>query len=171
MPNKHYVFLAAVLHGFGMMAYPSSNVALSRCVGAAEQGTVLSMSSGIRSLTQGISPVLFNGLFAYFTYKDAVMYFPQAPFVLAALCMAIAIFFSLRLSRRHNRSARITLAAAAHADAAKANAEPQSRRARLESDSESAKLQAAASAELDADDDSIQFDESPFVGQTNTLQA
>lgn len=167
MPNKNFVFLAAVLHGFGMMAYPSSNVALSRCVGAAEQGAVLSMSSGIRSLTQGMSPVLFNGTFAYFTWRDAVVYFPQAPFVLAALFMAIAIFFSLRMNRRHNRAARIAHAAAAKA--ADADADAESQRAQLVS--ESAKLKESSKSQLEVNEDSIQFDDSPFVGQTNTLQA
>ena len=167
MPNKQFMFLLAGLQGFGMMSYPASNVVLSRCVGAEEQGAVLSMSGGIRSLTQGMAPVLFNGLFAYFTWGDAVVFFPQAPFCLSALFMAIAIFFCLRMERRHAAAAAITAAAAAGgaSDTDMIDGPSQQRQLQLRIDAEK-----AAEDEEDEDEE-IQYDESPFVGQVNTLQA
>lgn len=169
MPNKQFMFLLAGLQGFGMMSYPASNVVLSRCVGAEEQGAVLSMSGGIRSLTQGMAPVLFNGLFAYFTWGDAVVFFPQAPFCLSALFMAIAIFFCLRMERRHAAAAAIAAAAAAggasDADTDMIDGPSQQRQLQLRIDAEK-----AAEDEEDEDEE-IQYDESPFVGQVNTLQA
>lgn len=52
------------------------------------QGALL----GARAMAAGIGPLLFSGLFALFSRAESpALYFPAAPFVLGAACMAAAL--------------------------------------------------------------------------------
>lgn len=107
LPDKKYMYFIAFCQGFGFGSFPASNAVLSGCVSDAEQGAVLSMSAGIRSLTMGLAPVLFNGLFSYFTWDGAPVFLPQAPFCLSALFVFIALLLALRLPHsKHDLAAK-----------------------------------------------------------------
>jgi len=69
LPDKKYMWFIAAFQGIGLVAYPAACAVLSQCVGKEQQGAVLAISAGIRSLTQGVSPILFNGLLALFTVR------------------------------------------------------------------------------------------------------
>jgi MFS family permease len=106
LPDKKYMWFISFFQGLTLMSFPASNGLLSACVSEAEQGSVLALSAGIRSLTQGMAPILFNGLFSYFTWDRAFAKFPAAPFVVSSTCIVVALIAATRLPSSEARRAR-----------------------------------------------------------------
>jgi hypothetical protein len=65
LPSFSYFYLLALFQGLSFITYPAGVGVLSRCGSEADQGFVLAMSAGIRSLTQAIAPIAFNGLLSF----------------------------------------------------------------------------------------------------------
>ena len=71
---------------------------MSQCVGDNEQGQLQGAIGSLRGIAELIGPGIFTLTFAYFIKKENPIYFPGAPFVLAALLMVAALgvaFFML----------------------------------------------------------------------------
>ncbi|MBX3255217.1 MAG: hypothetical protein KF862_13845 [Chitinophagaceae bacterium] len=49
------------------------------------------------SATTIVGPLLMTNLFAYFTKKNAPVYFPGAPFLLGALLMLVSTILAYRM--------------------------------------------------------------------------
>ncbi|XP_074275708.1 uncharacterized protein LOC141599563 [Silene latifolia] len=77
--------------------YPCLRSIASKQVGADEQGKAQGCISGIESLANIISPLIFSPLTAIFLSKTAPFYFPGFSLLCTALCMVIAFILSLMI--------------------------------------------------------------------------
>lgn len=91
-PMAAYVFLA--VGAMGGLAGPAMNGIASSQVGADQQGELQGALGSMQSLTSIISPPVMTLMFGTFTSASAAIYFPGAPFLLAAVLtlMAIALY-------------------------------------------------------------------------------
>jgi DHA1 family tetracycline resistance protein-like MFS transporter len=77
------------------LAMPALNAIMSKQVGPTEQGELQGALSSVGSITSVLSPLLLSNLFAYFTGRDAPIYFPGAGFLAAGfILLASAMVFS-----------------------------------------------------------------------------
>ncbi|MCB1666489.1 MAG: TCR/Tet family MFS transporter [Pseudomonadales bacterium] len=89
-----YLFMIpGALQGFVM---PSVNGIMSGQIPANAQGELQGGVASMSSLTSILSPPLMTGAFYLFSRDDAPVYFPGAPFALAALLTALALLVFLR---------------------------------------------------------------------------
>lgn len=82
------------------LAYPSMNALASQRVSADAQGELQGAVAMLYSLSSIVGPPLMTQVFGHFSGQSASVYFPGAPFVLAAvLTLGCAILFvrALRL--------------------------------------------------------------------------
>jgi MFS transporter, DHA1 family, tetracycline resistance protein len=84
-----YAFLAVgALQGF---ASPAMQGIMSNNVSASEQGELQGGLASMASLTAIISPPFMTQVFAFFTGADAPVYFPGAPYAVAAAISIVAL--------------------------------------------------------------------------------
>ena len=89
-----YLFMIpGALQGFVM---PSVNGIMSGQIPANAQGELQGGVASMSSLTSILSPPLMTGAFYLFSREEAPVYFPGAPFALAALLTALALLLFLR---------------------------------------------------------------------------
>ncbi|AMS26953.1 MFS transporter [Bacteroidetes bacterium UKL13-3] len=88
------MFAFLVPYCLGGIAGPALQGIISSQVPANEQGELQGALTSLMSVTSIIGPVLMNGLFAYFTAKDAPIYLPGAAFYLAAILTVLSLFFA-----------------------------------------------------------------------------
>jgi DHA1 family tetracycline resistance protein-like MFS transporter len=67
------------------LAYPSMNALASQRAPANAQGELQGAVAMLYSLSSIAGPPLMTQVFGHFSHLDAVVYFPGAPFVLAAI--------------------------------------------------------------------------------------
>jgi len=105
--NYALAYSGLVVGSLAMLSFPSISSIKSRNVEQAEQGAVQGALFGARALANGVGPLVFAKLFSLFTRSDRpghLPYFPGAPFVLGAACMATAFVLTLFLPRgAHSR--------------------------------------------------------------------
>ena len=77
--------------GLGALITPAMTALMSRRVPADAQGELQGALSGVLGVTLIISPVLMTQIFGYFTSAQAPAYLPGAPFLGAAVLMALAL--------------------------------------------------------------------------------
>ena len=77
--------------GLGALITPAMTALMSRRVPADAQGELQGALSGVLGVTLIISPVLMTQIFGYFTSAQAPVYLPGAPFLGAAVLMALAL--------------------------------------------------------------------------------
>ncbi|KAK7270163.1 hypothetical protein RIF29_23108 [Crotalaria pallida] len=82
---------------FGVFVRPSICSIASKQVGATEQGMVQGCLSGISSLANIISPLIFSPLTALFLSDEAPFYFPGFSLMCLGLAMMVAFFQSLMI--------------------------------------------------------------------------
>lgn len=82
------------------LAMPAMNAIISRRVPATEQGEVQGALASVGGITSIVAPVLLTSVFAYFTQKNAPVYFPGSAFLAAGLMLAIAALLLVR-ARHH----------------------------------------------------------------------
>lgn len=98
-----YLFLIpGALQGFVM---PSINGIMSGQVPANEQGELQGGVASMSSLTAIISPPLMTYVFAYFSADTAPIYFPGAPFALAAVLTLLGMIVFLRAASPSSKKA------------------------------------------------------------------
>ena len=73
------------------LANPALRSILANRVPSDAQGALQGALASIVSVTAIVAPLTMTGLFAYFTSENARIYFPGAPFVLAALLLGVAL--------------------------------------------------------------------------------
>ena len=89
--------------GLGALITPAMTALMSRRVPADAQGELQGALAGVLGVTLIISPVLMTQIFGYFTNESAPVYLPGAPFLGAAVLMALALVpfgFGVRRIRR-----------------------------------------------------------------------
>jgi DHA1 family tetracycline resistance protein-like MFS transporter len=123
--NKHSAYLGLSLYGIGFVLFafasqswmmfvflvpyclggiagPALQGIISTQVPANEQGQLQGGLTSLMSLTAIVSPLLMTNLFSYFTSKDAIVYFPGAPFLAAAILTGLSILFAVRTLSTHD---------------------------------------------------------------------
>ncbi len=84
------MFLFLIPYCLGGISGPALQAIITGHVPANEQGELQGALTSLISATSIISPVIMTNLFAHFTSKSTLVYFPGAPFVLGALFMTAA---------------------------------------------------------------------------------
>lgn len=92
-----YMFMIpGALQGFVM---PAINGIMSGQIPANSQGELQGGVASMSSLTAILSPPLMTWVFSAFSSADAALYFPGAPFALAAVLTTIGLLFFLRAAQ------------------------------------------------------------------------
>lgn len=89
VPQGWMLFALMLPFSLGGVAGPAIQGIISNQVPANEQGELQGALTSLMSLTSIIGPLLMTGLFSFFTSKSAPVYFPGAPFVMAALLVLL----------------------------------------------------------------------------------
>jgi len=90
------MFAIIVPYAFGGIGTPALQGIISSEVPANAQGELQGALTSVLSLTSIIGPLLMNNLFAYFTSSKSVVYFPGAPFIMAAILIGISLLLAYR---------------------------------------------------------------------------
>ena len=93
------MFAFLVPYCLGGICGPALQAVISNHVPANEQGELQGALTGLMSVTTIIGPPVMTNLFAYFTKKDAPVYFPGAPFLLCAVLMLGSTILAYRMFR------------------------------------------------------------------------
>ena len=120
--NEKSVYVGLLLYTFGLVLYglatqswmmlvflipyclggisgPGLQAIISGQVPPNEQGELQGSLTSVISITSIVGPLVMSNLFAYFTGPSAPIYFPGAPFMLAAFLMLLSCFFAYRALR------------------------------------------------------------------------
>lgn len=94
-PSVVYVYAFMILGALSGIGQPAITGIASSLVGDDQQGELQGAIGSMASLASIISPPIMTMTFALFTGEDAIMYFPGAPFLLAAVLtlMSLALLF------------------------------------------------------------------------------
>lgn len=93
------LFPVLALGALGFLADPSAQGLASSAVGADEQGATLGAIASLNSLVGVIGPLLYTGVFGFFTSPAAPFAFAGAPFLIAAALLLVAFAGALRVVR------------------------------------------------------------------------
>jgi Arabinose efflux permease len=94
VPQGWMLFPLMIPFSLGGIADPAAQSIISNEVPANEQGELQGALTSLRSLTSIVGPVLMTTLFSHFTAKGTPVYFPGAPFVMAALLIVLSILLA-----------------------------------------------------------------------------
>lgn len=108
-----FVLFAVATQGWMMFAFmlpyglagifgPAMQGLISNGVKANEQGELQGVTAGLMSAAAIIGPLIMTNLFAHFTDSKKGIYFPGAPFILAAFLTTIGLFICLRSLRKYH---------------------------------------------------------------------
>jgi DHA1 family tetracycline resistance protein-like MFS transporter len=100
------MFVFLIPYCLGGICGPALQGIISNQVPANEQGELQGALTSLISVTSIIGPLVMNNTFAYFSGKNAPIYFPGAPFILGALLVTISIFFAINSLRTYHRSSK-----------------------------------------------------------------
>ncbi len=90
------MFVFLIPYCLGGIAGPSLQGIISNQVPANEQGELQGALTSLISVTSIIGPPLMTNLFAFFTRKNGVIYFPGAAFMMGAILVSISGFLAWR---------------------------------------------------------------------------
>jgi DHA1 family tetracycline resistance protein-like MFS transporter len=90
------MFVFLIPYCLGGIAGPALQSIISGHVPPNEQGELQGALTSLMSATSIIGPPLMTNLFAYFTHKEAPVYFPGAAFFLGALLMIASTFYAYK---------------------------------------------------------------------------
>lgn len=89
------MFCIIVIYCLGGIAGPALQGIISTQVPRNEQGELQGSLTSLMSATSIIGPLLMNNLFSWFSGKNAPVYFPGAPFMVAAFLLLISILLAI----------------------------------------------------------------------------
>lgn len=95
------MFAFMMPYALGGIAGPSIQSIISGQVPANEQGELQGAVTSLISLTSVVGPVLMTGLFAFFTAKNAPVYFPGAPFMMGAVLTLFSVFLAMAALKKY----------------------------------------------------------------------
>lgn len=98
------MFVFLIPYCLGGIAGPALQSIISGHVPPNEQGELQGALTSLMSATSIIGPPLMTNLFAYFTHKEAPVYFPGAAFFLGALLMMASTYYAYKALHTKNDS-------------------------------------------------------------------
>ncbi|MBC7651170.1 MAG: MFS transporter, partial [Deinococcales bacterium] len=93
------MFTFTAIYCLGGIAGPSIQGLISTHVPANEQGELQGALASLMSATSVIGPLVMTNIFAFFTSKNAPIYFPGAPFLLGAFLTLVSTVLAYRSLR------------------------------------------------------------------------
>lgn len=104
-PTGIWLFAWMIAGAVGGFMMPAMQGLMSRATPDNAQGELQGAISSVMSLTMLASPLLMTWTFKHFTVEGTPVYFPGAPFILAAIILAMAaIPFTITMNRAHLRA-------------------------------------------------------------------
>jgi DHA1 family tetracycline resistance protein-like MFS transporter len=100
------VYLFMIPYCLGGISGPALQGFATSQVAKNEQGELQGAISIINSISVIIGPAIFSFLFSHYTDKHSGIYFPGAPFLLAAILMIISTFLAIRSFRNPAKKVR-----------------------------------------------------------------
>jgi len=94
------LYLCMVPYCLGGLSGPAMQGIASDRVATNEQGELQGAFAVLNSISLIIGPLVFSYVFFFFTKKGSEVYFPGAPYLLAAVLVLISIFITLRSFRK-----------------------------------------------------------------------
>jgi MFS transporter, DHA1 family, tetracycline resistance protein len=104
LTHPTFALFVPIFMGAQGMAMPALNAMMSRRVPPAQQGELQGFTGSLSALSFLFAQVTFNNVLAAYTAKDTAVYFPGAPFILAAI-IAFTAFTALLLLPKAPREA------------------------------------------------------------------
>ncbi len=101
------MFCIVAVYCMGGIAGPALQGIISTQVPRNEQGELQGSLTSLMSATAVFGPLLMNNLFAWFSGKQAPVYFPGAPFVAAAILLLISILLAIPFLKENKTPAPI----------------------------------------------------------------
>jgi MFS transporter, DHA1 family, tetracycline resistance protein len=89
-----------VLNGFSGMAMPAINAMMSKRTPPNQQGELQGLNGSMSALAFLLAQLMYNNMLSAFTADDAPVYFPGAPFLIAASLSILTLTALFMLSRR-----------------------------------------------------------------------
>ncbi|WP_373518191.1 TCR/Tet family MFS transporter [Pricia sp.] len=99
-PWMLYAFL--IPYALGGIAGPTVQGVISNQVSEKEQGNLQGAITSLLSITAILGQLVFSPVFYFFIHPEGSIYFPGAPYTLAALFLMIAFLFALLAMKRMN---------------------------------------------------------------------
>jgi MFS transporter, DHA1 family, tetracycline resistance protein len=96
--------LLNIINGFSGMAMPAVNAMMSMRTPPNQQGELQGLTGSMSALAFLLAQLGYNNALAFFTSPVAPIYFPGAPFIMAACFGAIALTALLLVARRDART-------------------------------------------------------------------
>lgn len=96
------MFAFMLPYGLAGIFGPAMQGIISNGVEANAQGELQGVTAGLMSATSIIGPIIMTNLFAYYTRPDNPVYFPGAPFILAALLTVVSVFICSRSLKKYH---------------------------------------------------------------------
>ena len=90
------LYFCMIPYCLGGLSGPALQGLATEKVGKDEQGELQGAFAILNSLSLIVGPLLFSYVFFFFTKKTSSVYFPGAPYLLAALLMLISTFIAVR---------------------------------------------------------------------------
>ena len=95
------MFVFLIPYCLGGISQPGLQGIISQHVPNNEQGELQGALTSLMSVTSIVGPPLMTNIFAWFTTKNAPVYFPGAPFLLGAFLTLLALFWAMRVLQGH----------------------------------------------------------------------
>ncbi len=95
-PSTWLIYAAMVPGALGALVGPAVNGIASAQVGPGQQGELQGTFASVMSLTSILSPPMMTTLFGVFSGTTALVYFPGAPFLLAAVLTMLSLALFVR---------------------------------------------------------------------------
>lgn len=95
------MFAFMIPYALGGISGPAMQGILSGKVPSSEQGELQGALTSLMSVTSIVGPLLMTSLFAYFTAASSPVYFPGAPFIMAALLTTVSLFIAYSALQKH----------------------------------------------------------------------
>jgi DHA1 family tetracycline resistance protein-like MFS transporter len=96
VPLGWMIFPAIAIGSLGGIANPAMQSVMSQQAGPSAQGELQGVNACIASVAAVISPVFMTQLFKEFAAKDAPVYLPGAPYIVAAVLVFCCVLITLR---------------------------------------------------------------------------
>ncbi|MDB4901550.1 MAG: Tetracycline resistance protein class [Mucilaginibacter sp.] len=90
------MYLFIIPYCLGGISGPALQGLTTSKVAQNEQGELQGVITIINSVTVIIGPLIFSYVFYHFTNKNTNMYFPGAPYIMAAVLMLVSVFIAVR---------------------------------------------------------------------------
>ena len=102
------MYLFVVPFSLGGICGPALQGVMSSQVPQNEQGELQGALTSLMSASTIFGPLLMTNLFAYFTSKNAPVYFPGASFVMGAFLILVGVSFAMKSLSKFSRHERFT---------------------------------------------------------------